>query len=73
MPKGSEELTNARKEEIINVCAGLYETMNFKDVGAKTSFTRTLIYWLCSLWVCLGSISIRLKIAAENKALGGML
>lgn len=50
MPKGSEEMTNARKEEIINACAELYETMNFKDVtlkdvGAKTSFTRTLIYY----------------------------
>lgn len=50
MPKGSEELTQARKDEIINACAELYETMNFKDVtlkdiGAKTSFTRTLIYY----------------------------
>ena len=50
MPKGSEELTRARKDEIINACAELYETMNFKDVtlkdiGAKTSFTRTLIYY----------------------------
>lgn len=49
MPKGSE-LTQARKDEIINACAELYETMNFKDVtlkdiGAKTSFTRTLIYY----------------------------
>ena len=49
MPKGSEELTNARKEEIINVCASLYETMGFKDVtirdiGTRTSFTRTSIY-----------------------------
>ena len=49
MPKGSEELTNARKEEIVNVCASLYETMGFKDItirdiGAKTSFTRTSIY-----------------------------
>ena len=49
MPKGSEELTNARKEEIINACASLYETMGFKeitirDIGAKTSFTRTSIY-----------------------------
>ena len=32
MPKGSEELTNARKEEIINACASLYETMGFKDI-----------------------------------------
>ena len=49
MPKGSEELINARKEEIINACALLYETMSFKDItirdiGAKTSFTRTSIY-----------------------------
>ena len=47
MPKGSEELTNARKEEIVNACASLYETMGFKDItirdiGAKTSFTRPL-------------------------------
>ena len=50
MPKGSEELAQARKNEIINACAELYETMNFKDVtlkdiSAKTSFTRTLIYY----------------------------
>lgn len=49
MPKGSEELTNARKEEIINACASLYETMGFnditiRDIGAKTSFTRTSVY-----------------------------
>ncbi len=49
MPKGSEELTNARKEEIIDACAALYETMSFKDItlqniGEKTSFTRTSIY-----------------------------
>ena len=49
MPKSSEELTNARKEEIINACASLYKTMGFKeitirDIGAKTSFTRTSIY-----------------------------
>ena len=49
MPKGSEELTNARKEEIVNACAALYATMSFKeitirDIGAKTSFTRTSIY-----------------------------
>ena len=49
MPKGSEKRTNARKEEIIHACASLYETMGFKDItirdiGAKTSFTRTSIY-----------------------------
>lgn len=49
MPKGSEELSNSRREEIINACALLYETMNFKDISIKeigkiTSFTRTSIY-----------------------------
>ena len=49
MPRGSEALTNARKEEIVNACAALYETMSFKDItlqniGEKTSFTRTSIY-----------------------------
>lgn len=49
MPKGSAELTTARKEEIIRACASLYETMSFKDItikeiGAATSFTRTSIY-----------------------------
>ena len=49
MPKGSPELTNARKEEIIAACRRLYETMSFKDItlkeiGQQTSFTRTSIY-----------------------------
>lgn len=49
MPKGSEELTNARKSEIIAACKKLYETMSFKDItikeiGKATSFTRTSIY-----------------------------
>ncbi len=49
MPKGSPELTNARKEEIINACEELYKTMSFKDItikeiGSATSFTRTSIY-----------------------------
>ncbi len=49
MPRGSEELTNARKTEIINACAQLYETRSFKEItlkeiGEKTSFTRTSIY-----------------------------
>lgn len=50
MSKASEDLTKARREEIVNACAELYETMNFKDVtlkeiSTKTSFTRTLIYY----------------------------
>lgn len=49
MPKGSEALTNARKEEIIDACAALYETMSLREItikliGARTSFTRTSIY-----------------------------
>lgn len=49
MPKGSKELTTARKEEIISACAALYKTMRFKDItikdiGEATSFTRTSIY-----------------------------
>ena len=49
MPKGSPELTNARKEEIISVCEELYKTMSFKEItikeiGEVTSFTRTSIY-----------------------------
>ena len=49
MPKGSPELTAARKEEIMNACGQLYRTMNFKEitlkeVGEVTSFTRTSIY-----------------------------
>ena len=49
MPKGSPELTNARKEEIINACEALYKTESFKDItikeiGGITSFTRTSIY-----------------------------
>jgi len=49
MPKGSPELTASRKEEIVNACEKLYQTMSFKeitikDIGAVTSFTRTSIY-----------------------------
>lgn len=49
MPKRSEQQTNARKEEIINACAWLYQTMSFKQItikaiGQVTSFTRTSIY-----------------------------
>lgn len=49
MPKGSLELTNARKEEIIKACEQLYKEVGFKDVtlkeiGKVTSFTRTSIY-----------------------------
>ncbi len=49
MPKGSPELTAARKEEIMNACEQLYRTMNFKEItlkeiGEVTSFTRTSIY-----------------------------
>ena len=49
MSRGSPALTAARKEEIIQACARLNETMSFKEItikeiGAATSFTRTAIY-----------------------------
>lgn len=49
MPKGSDKLTAARKDEIITACAELYKTMSFKEItikeiGGATSFTRTSIY-----------------------------
>lgn len=49
MPKGSPELTNARREEIISACETLYKTMGFKEVTIKeiaryTSFSRPSIY-----------------------------
>ena len=49
MPKGSPELTAARKEEIVGACEQLYQTMSFKDItlkeiGEVTSFSRPSIY-----------------------------
>lgn len=49
MPKGSDELTQSRKDEIVSACEELYKTMSFKDItvkeiGCVTSFTRTSIY-----------------------------
>ena len=49
MPAASAERTNARKEEIVNACEKLYQTMSFKEItlkeiGKETSFSRTSIY-----------------------------
>ncbi len=49
MPKGSPELVQARRDEIISACGKLYESMSFKDITIKeianfTSFTRPSIY-----------------------------
>ena len=49
MPKGSPERTEKRRREIMDACEALCQTMSFKDislkeVGSKTSFTRTSIY-----------------------------
>ena len=49
MPKCTIEQCNIRRNEIIDACEKLYETMGFKDVtikaiGTETSFTRTSIY-----------------------------
>ena len=49
MSISSQELIKLRKDEIVNACAKLYQTMSFKDITIKeignvTSFTRTSIY-----------------------------
>lgn len=49
MPKVSEDHKNGRREEIIQACAKLYETMGFreitlKEIGQATSFSRPSIY-----------------------------
>ncbi len=49
MPRGSEERTAARREEIILACAELYKRMSFKDItmkeiGNTITVTRTSIY-----------------------------
>ena len=45
----SEELTKARREEIVTACAELYDVMPYKEItpgkiSERTSFTRTSIY-----------------------------
>ena len=49
MPRESKKISNMRKDEIINACASLYETMGFRDItirdiGNRTTFSRTSIY-----------------------------
>lgn len=49
MPRGSPELTAARKDEILNACEKLYQKKIFKeitlqDISKETTFTRTSIY-----------------------------
>ena len=49
MSRGSPQLTEARKEEIIAACAALYEEKGFKettikDIGKAITLTRTGIY-----------------------------
>ena len=49
MPKGSPQLTAARREEILSACERIYEGRSFseillKDIADETSFTRTSIY-----------------------------
>ena len=49
MIKGTPELIATRREEIINACQRLYQTMSFKEItlkeiGAETSFSRPTIY-----------------------------
>ncbi len=49
MIKGTPELIATRREEIVNACERLYQTMSFKEItlkeiGAETSFSRPTIY-----------------------------
>ena len=49
MFKGTPEIIAQRREEIVNACEQLYQTMNFKDItlkeiGSVTSFSRPTIY-----------------------------
>lgn len=49
MFKGTPEIIAQRREEIVNACEQLYQTMNFKDITLKeissvTSFSRPTIY-----------------------------
>ena len=49
MIKGTPELIARRREEIINACEALYQTMGFreitlKEIGKATSFSRPTIY-----------------------------
>ena len=49
MFKGTPELIAQRREEIINACEKLYQTMSFKEItlkeiGQETSFSRPTIY-----------------------------
>ena len=46
MFRGTPELIAQRREEIINACEKLYQTMSFKEItlkeiGQETSFSRT--------------------------------
>ena len=38
MSRGSAELTNARREEIVSACEKLYQTMSFKDPCRNNSY-----------------------------------
>ena len=49
MPKGSPQLTAARREEILSACERLYEEKPYadillRDIADRTTFTRTSIY-----------------------------
>ena len=49
MPKGSAELTNSRRGEIVAACGKLYQTLSYreitiKEIAEETSFTRPSIY-----------------------------
>ena len=78
MSRGSPALTAARKEEIIEACARLYETMSFKEItikeiGAATSFTRTSIYNYFELWVDAMNAVMVVKVSMTSNELAQTL
>ncbi len=44
MPKGSEELTKERENEIIDACKKLYRTMSFKEITYQGNRKNHIVY-----------------------------
>ena len=45
MPKGSAELTNSRREEIITACRKLFQSMSYKEITIKEIAVETYNYF----------------------------
>ena len=78
MPKGSPELTQARKDEIIDACEGLYQDHSFKDItvdmiAKDTTFTRASIYNYFKNKEEIFLALLQREYAAWNSSLEGIL